>query len=55
MRTSDPNITGPLAEFILRQNFVEAAIHGDLLALDDAIDTYDINVNWARTRTGMPS
>ena len=48
MRTNDPNIKGPLVGFILHQNFVEAAIHGDILALEDAINTYGIDVNWGK-------
>ncbi len=48
MFTNDPSIKGPMIDFILHQNFVEAAIQGDLLALEDAIECYGMDVNWGK-------
>ncbi len=54
MFTNDPAINGPLTDFILHQNFVEAAIQGDLLALEDAIESCGMDVNWGKNTPRNP-
>ena len=43
MYSSAPS--SPLLQYILKQNFVEAAISGDLLAIDDALKNYGLDVD----------